>query len=114
MLNSRFFHRSSDRTDIATSCVSYLEEQLSHQLRAATARLSISDVEDDDRDTAWAETAGNDDDDDEYDSDHLSTDWEAVSFRHFKFRTSADSFLTFSWSWKYEVLNWPFLLAYGI
>lgn len=70
--------------DIDTSCVSYYEEQLSHQVRTATARLSFSDAEEDDRDTLWMENIGNEDED-EYDSDHLSTDWEAVSSKFLLF-----------------------------
>lgn len=66
----------SDTMDIATSSISYFEEQLTHQLKLATARLSISDVEDEDKDSAWTENARNDDEDSEYDSDR---DWEAVS-----------------------------------
>ena len=66
-------------TDIANSSVSFLEEQLAHNLKAATARLSISDVEDDDRDPPWTEAINNENNDDEYDSNHISTDWEAVS-----------------------------------
>lgn len=69
----------SEITDIASSCVSFLEEQLAHQLKAATARLSISDVEDDERDPAWIEASNYENDDEKYDSDHISTDWEAVS-----------------------------------
>ncbi|XKL64066.1 hypothetical protein PGB90_004152 [Kerria lacca] len=45
-----------DPIDVDTSSVSYLEEQLTHQIH----------------------NIGNDDDDNEYDSDHLATDWEAV------------------------------------
>lgn len=70
----------SDTMDIATSSISYFEEQLTHQLKLATARLSISDVEDEDKDPVWTENARNDDEDSEYDSDR---DWEAVSNIHY-------------------------------
>ncbi|XP_065216729.1 beclin 1-associated autophagy-related key regulator isoform X2 [Planococcus citri] len=66
-------------TDIDTSCISYYEGQLTHQIRTVATRLSISDVEDDDRDALRMDNMVIDDNyDDEYDSDHLSTDWEAV------------------------------------
>lgn len=67
-----------DIADIDTSCVSYYEEQLSQKIRTATARLSFSDAEEDNRDISRLE-ARDDDDDEENDSDHLSADWEAVS-----------------------------------
>lgn len=76
---SNYFMHRLDPIDVDTSSVSYLEEQLTHQIRLATARLNISDVEDDDRDNIWSDNIGNDDDDNEYDSDHLATDWEAVN-----------------------------------
>lgn len=66
-------------TDIDATCISYLEEQLAHQIKSTVARLSISDQEDDDRESSWTENADNGEDD-EYDSDHIITDWEAVSY----------------------------------
>ncbi len=73
-----FCFRRWDVADIDLSCVSYLEEQLTHPIRSTAARLSLSDVEDDDRENSWIDNSANDDDDD-CDSDHLSTEWEAVN-----------------------------------
>ncbi|XP_065216731.1 beclin 1-associated autophagy-related key regulator isoform X3 [Planococcus citri] len=77
-LPNKLYYRQ-EITDIDTSCISYYEGQLTHQIRTVATRLSISDVEDDDRDALRMDNMVIDDNyDDEYDSDHLSTDWEAV------------------------------------
>lgn len=65
------------------SCISYLEEQLAHDIRKAATRVSNSDMEDEDRDNAWLENADNDEDDDG-DSDYIAPDWETVSISFFR------------------------------
>lgn len=51
---------------------------MAHQIKSTAARLSVSDQEDDDRESSWTENPDNGEDD-ECDSDHLITEWEAVS-----------------------------------